>query len=219
AEAEQHAVRLLTAAAGRMGDALRGMDDALSRCSSRMGDAFGGGSVMTDMRERGALQRAEAAVREARGLVAQAGRVTPHVACETLPPVAVVDPDGGGALLAAAGGGVVLFDSASTDAAFRNEVGRSRASVERCAAAVGGMLRETRARHRRLTRRLGAQGVRLESTRTALQREREKVFERIAGGGRQQNGDAEGAAAAEEEEAAASGDNAEPVEREAPVDQ
>ncbi|KAK2020389.1 hypothetical protein LX32DRAFT_510436, partial [Colletotrichum zoysiae] len=148
---------------------------------------FGGGSVMTDMRERGALQRAEAAVREALGLVAQAARATPHVACEALPPVALVDPDGGGA---------VLFNSASTDAAFRGEVGRSRASVERCAAAVGGALRETRARHRRLTGRLGAQGVRLESTRTALQREREKVFERIADGGRQQNGDAEGAAAA-----------------------
>jgi len=31
-------------------------------------------------------------------------------------------------------------------------------------------------------RRLRAQGARLESTRTALQREREKVFDRIAGG-------------------------------------
>ncbi|KAK2060719.1 hypothetical protein LY76DRAFT_470656, partial [Colletotrichum caudatum] len=173
------------------------MDDALSRSSRTDGALFGGGSVMADMRERGALQRAEAAVREARGLVARAGLATPHVDGGALPPVAVVDPDGGGALLAAAGGGVVLFDSAPTDAAFRAEVGRSRASVERCAAAVGAMLREARARRRRLTRRLGAQGVRLESTRTALQREREKVFERIAGGGRrQQGGDAEGASAA-----------------------
>ncbi|KAK1962429.1 hypothetical protein LY78DRAFT_643101 [Colletotrichum sublineola] len=180
AEAEQHAIRLLTAAAGRMGDALRGMDDALSH--SRM-DMFGGGGTMTDMMERSALQRAEAAVQEARGLVAQAGRMTPHVG-GPLPPVAI---NHGGLV------GDVLFDNVFTDMAFHDEIKKSRLSVERCAAALGGILRETRARHQELTWRLKAQGPRLESTRTALQKEREKVFERIAGEG---HVDAQGTAAA-----------------------
>ncbi|KAK1995356.1 hypothetical protein LX36DRAFT_553590, partial [Colletotrichum falcatum] len=172
AEAEQHAIRLLAAAAGLMGDALRGMDDALSR--SRM-DAFGVGGAMADAAERGALQRAEAAVREALALVAQAGRATPHVGAGLLPPVVIA---GGGGLADAD----VLFDNVFTDVAFHDEIKKSRLSVERCATALGGVLRDTRARHRELTRRLGAQGARLESTRTALQKEREKVFERIAGG-------------------------------------
>ncbi|KAK1974418.1 hypothetical protein LZ30DRAFT_608046 [Colletotrichum cereale] len=183
AEAEQHAVRLLTAAAGRVGEALRGMDDALGH--SRV-DMFGGGTV-SDVMERSALQRAEADVQEARALVAQARLLTPHVG--ELPPVAI---DHGNGVV-----GDVLFDNVFTDAAFHDEVRRSRRSVERCAAALARFLRETRARHQELTWRLRARGARLESTRTALQREREKLFEQIAGGHVEVDGSVAAAKAAE----------------------
>ncbi|TKW55175.1 hypothetical protein CTA1_11973 [Colletotrichum tanaceti] len=168
AEAEQHAVRLLTDAARRMADSLRGMDDALSH--SRM-DMFGGGT-MSDMMERSALQRAESAAQEARMLVMQAQRMTPHVG--DLPAVSINH----GSLMSD-----VLFDNIFTDMAFHDEIKRSRASVDRCAQVLGRFLQETRARHQELTWQLKSLGERLESTRAALQKERERLFEQIAGGG------------------------------------
>ncbi|GJC90753.1 hypothetical protein ColLi_13591 [Colletotrichum liriopes] len=166
AEAEQHAIRLLTDAMRRMGDSLRGMDDALSH--SRM-DMFGGGT-MSDMMERSALQRAESAAQEARMLVMQAQRMTPHVG--DLPPISINH----GNLM-----GDVLFDNIFSDMAFHDEIKRSRASVERCTQVLSRFLQETRGRHQELTWQLKSQGGRLESTRTALQKERERLFEQIAG--------------------------------------
>ncbi|GKT41045.1 uncharacterized protein ColSpa_01226 [Colletotrichum spaethianum] len=166
-EAEQHAIRLLTDAMRRMGDALRNMDDALSH--SRM-DMFGGGT-MTDMMERSALQRAESAAQEARMLVLQAQRMTPYIG--DLPPISINH----GSLM-----GDVLFDNIFTDMAFHDEIKKSRVSVERCAQVLGRFLQETRGRHQELTWQLKSRGASLESTRTALQKERERLFEQIAGG-------------------------------------
>ncbi|KXH68413.1 hypothetical protein CSAL01_00286 [Colletotrichum salicis] len=166
-EAEQHAIRLLTDAMKRMGDSLRHMDDALSH--SRM-DMFGGGT-MTDMMERSALQRAESAAQEARMLVMQAQRMTPYIG--DLPPININH----GNLM-----GEVLFDNIFSDMAFHDEIKKSRMSIEKCAQVLSRYLHETRDRHMYLSREQKVRGERLESTRTALQKERERLFEQIAGG-------------------------------------
>ncbi|TDZ29853.1 hypothetical protein C8035_v004041 [Colletotrichum spinosum] len=168
AEAEQHAVRLLTEAARRMGHALAHIDDALAH--SRM-DMFGGGS-MSDMMERSALHRGEMATQEARMLVVQARRMTPFVG--ELPAVNINH----GSLM-----GDVLFDNIFSDMAFHDEIKRSRVSVERSTHVLSRFLRETRDRHAALSRELTDRETRLEETRVALQKERERLFERVAGQG------------------------------------
>ncbi|OLN86940.1 hypothetical protein CCHL11_04588 [Colletotrichum chlorophyti] len=175
AEAEQHAIRLLTEAMKRMGDSLRNMDDALSH--SRM-DMFGGGT-MSDMMERSALQRAESAAQEARMLVMQAQRMTPFVG--DLPPININH----GNLMSD-----VLFDNIFTDMAFHDEIKKSRLSVERCTKVLSRFLHETRDRHAQISHELKGRQAELEETRSALQKEREKLFEKIAGG----NADFKGAA-------------------------
>ncbi|KAF9874915.1 hypothetical protein CkaCkLH20_07609 [Colletotrichum karsti] len=166
AEAESHAVRLLTDAMKRMGDALRSIDDALSH--SRM-DMFGGGT-MSDMMERSALQRAESAAQEARMLVMQAQRMTPYIG--DLPSVSINH----GNLM-----GDVLFDNIFSDMAFHDEIKKSRTSVERCTQALSRLLHETRDRHASLMRAGKEKERRLDETREALQKERERLFELIAG--------------------------------------
>uniref|UniRef100_L2FMJ6 Uncharacterized protein n=1 Tax=Colletotrichum fructicola (strain Nara gc5) TaxID=1213859 RepID=L2FMJ6_COLFN len=166
AEAEQHAIKLLMDAMKRMGDALRNIDDALSH--SRM-DMFGGGT-MSDMMERSALQRAESATQEAKMLVMQAQRMTPYIG--DLPPVNINH----GNLM-----GDVLFDNIFTDMAFHDEIKKSRMSVERCTQALSRFLHETRDRHERLMRDGRERERRLDETREALQKERERLFEIIAG--------------------------------------
>ncbi|OHF01732.1 hypothetical protein CORC01_02923 [Colletotrichum orchidophilum] len=166
-EAEAHAIRLLTDAMKRMGDSLRHMDDALSH--SRM-DMFGGGT-MSDMMERSALQRAESATQEARMLVMQAQRMTPYIG--DLPPININH----GNLM-----GDVLFDNIYSDMAFHDEINKSRMSIEKCAHVLSRYLHETRDRRMYLSREQKVRGERLESTRTALQKERERLFEQIAGG-------------------------------------
>ncbi|KAH0429078.1 hypothetical protein CcaCcLH18_08705 [Colletotrichum camelliae] len=181
AEAEQHAIKLLMDAMKRMGDALRNMDDALSH--SRM-DMFGGGT-MTDMMERSALQRAESATQEARMLVMQAQRMTPYIG--DLPPFNINH----GNLM-----GDVLFDNIFTDMAFHDEIKKSRMSVERCTQALSRFLHETRDRHERLMRDGRERERRLDETREALQKERERLFEMIAGNAAEGKGSYGGIAAA-----------------------
>ncbi|WYZ38467.1 hypothetical protein EsH8_III_000381 [Colletotrichum jinshuiense] len=168
AEAEQHAARLLSEAMRRMGDALRHTDDALGR--PRM-DMFGGGGTMTDMMEHGGLQRAEAAAEEARVLVAQARRMTPYIVGD-LPPVSISH----GSLV-----GDVLFDNIFTDRAFHDEIQKSRMSIDHCARVLSRFLHETKERHAQLARELRGRQDKLEDTRWALQKERERLFEQIAG--------------------------------------
>ncbi|KAF6828747.1 hypothetical protein CMUS01_08456 [Colletotrichum musicola] len=180
AEAEQHAVKLLTDAMARMGESLKNIDDALSH--SRM-DMFGGGT-MSDMMERSALQRAESAAQEARMFVVRAQRMTPFVG--DLPPVNINH----GNLMSD-----VLFDNIFTDMAFHDEIKKSRASVERAAQALSVMLHETRDRHARLAKEMRGREGQLEKARAALQKERERLFEKVAGAGNAKGGPVEIAAA------------------------
>lgn len=78
--------------------------------------------------------------------------------------------------------GDVLFDNIFSDMAFHDEIKKSRMSIEKCAQVLSRYLHETRDRHMYLSREQKVRGERLESTRTALQKERERLFEQIAGG-------------------------------------
>ncbi|KAE8233664.1 hypothetical protein CF326_g1296 [Tilletia indica] len=167
AEAEQHACRLLMQAKRQMAISLGQMEEALG--ASRM-DMFGGGTF-SDMMERSALQRAETASSEARILVMQAQRMTPHIGDL---PIAKINH---GSLM-----GDVFFDNIFTDMAFHDKIKESRQSVRRSDLALTQILEATKSRHADLTQQLEGREVTLESTRKALQQERERVFEQVNGG-------------------------------------
>ncbi|KAK3370687.1 hypothetical protein B0H63DRAFT_319562 [Podospora didyma] len=167
AEAEFHAVRLLGEGQERMRSALAAMDEALSH--SRR-DMFGGGS-MSDMMERNALHRAEMDVAGARMANIQAQRMSPQVGM--LPNVEISQ----GSLMSD-----VLFDNIFTDMAFHDRIKASREQVERAARAMDELAAGAMARHRELHHEFEMREAELQSARAALQKARERAFERVERG-------------------------------------
>lgn len=162
AESEGQAVRILMEAQAAMRSAYSSMQEAL-RYSTR--DMFGGGTL-SDMMERNALSQAEFKTSSARMLVQQAQRFSPMV--RHLPPVNIAQ----GSLISD-----VFFDNIFTDMAFHEKIKASAAEVERCAYALDFDLGEARNRHRALLMDLHDKARKLEESRLALQKARERAFE------------------------------------------
>ncbi|KAG7139855.1 hypothetical protein HYQ45_003294 [Verticillium longisporum] len=166
-EAEQHVIQLLSQGMQKLKYALEKMESALSH--SRM-DMFGGGS-MADAMERSSLRKAEQAVAEARMQVLRAQRMSPFVG--DLPDVDIAQ----GNIISD-----VVFDNIFTDMQFHDKIKASRESVRKCATVMNQLGSDAKGRLNALEDELREKEGVLESTRLALQKEREAVFERVLGG-------------------------------------
>lgn len=165
AEAEAQVVKILMRAQERLAGAMMSMEDALH--ASRR-DIFGGGTF-ADMMERNALSTADNLVHQARMMVQQAQRVSPHV--QDLPRVQVSQ----GNLL-----GDVFFDNFFSDMAFHEKIQQSSLEVKRCARALNTDLGAAQQRHTTISRETDQKGVMVREARLQLQKAREAAFERTA---------------------------------------
>ncbi|KAH8676107.1 hypothetical protein BX600DRAFT_454336 [Xylariales sp. PMI_506] len=166
-EAETQALGQLQEAARNLGVGMMCVEEALSH--SRF-DMFGGGTL-ADMMERDALHRAEMAVMRAQQLVSQAQRYSPAV--QSLPPVAIAH----GSIISD-----VVFDNIFTDMAFHDKIKASREEMRRCVALMGAQVEACRARQREFGALERVQAENLEAARTALQKARQEIFERLGAG-------------------------------------
>ncbi|RYO97621.1 hypothetical protein DL765_011116 [Monosporascus sp. GIB2] len=167
-ECEQQAANLLNQATARLNSALSHIEDALDH--SRM-DMFGGGSL-SDFMERDALHNAESQVRQMEMLVMQAQRYSDGV--QTLPPVRVSQ----GNLM-----GDVLFDNIFSDMEFHGKIKASREEVRRCGSVLRGQVQAAQARVQECQAEMDRRSEVLSGARAALQKARERIFDRITGGG------------------------------------
>ncbi|RYP65723.1 hypothetical protein DL771_008168 [Monosporascus sp. 5C6A] len=167
-ECEQQAANLLTQATARLNSALSHIEDALNH--SRM-DMFGGGSL-SDFMERDALQKAESQVGQMEMLVMQAQRYSDSI--QTLPPVHISQ----GNLM-----GDVLFDNIFSDMEFHKKIKASREEVQRCGSVLRSQLQAAHARVQECQAEMNRLSEVLSRARAALQKARERIFDRITGGG------------------------------------
>lgn len=167
-ECEQQAANLLNQAAARLNSALSHIEDALDH--SRM-DMFGGGSF-SDFMERDALHNAESQVKQMEMLVMQAQRYSDSV--QTLPPVHISQ----GSLI-----GDVLFDNIFSDMEFHDKIKASREELRRCRSVLRSQVQAARARVQECQAEMDRLSEVLSGARAALQKARERIFDRITGGG------------------------------------
>jgi ribosomal protein L17 len=165
AEGEAVAVRLLGDAQRRMRGALASMDEALS--ASRF-DMFSSGAF-ADVMERNALHRAQTEVMAARMSVIQAQRMSPLVG--DMPHVDIEE----GHLIRD-----VFFDNIFTDMAFHEEIKASEARVAHAAQYLDGMVAAAKQRQADLDGLMMMKEADLQKARAALQKEREKAFEKVS---------------------------------------
>lgn len=165
AESEGQVVSIMFKAQKQLNAALMSMDDALH--ASRA-DMFGGGTF-ADMMERNALSNAEMHVNQARELVGQARRISPHV--HDLPPVTIKQ----GNLL-----GDVFFDNVFSDMAFHEKIHQSNLEVNKCAQALSTDLSAAQLRHSQSSRETDRKGAAVQEARLQLQKAREAAFESIS---------------------------------------
>lgn len=165
AEAEKMAVQMLGNAQRRMRAAMASMDEALS--ASRY-DMFSN-NTFADMMERNALHCAESEAMAARMSVMQAQRMSPLVG--DLPHVEINQ----GHLIRD-----VFFDNIFTDMVFHEEIRASAARVAQVAAYLDQMAAAAQARHVELDEVMRRNERELQEVRVELQKERERVFERVA---------------------------------------
>ncbi len=164
-ETEHHTVLLLNQGQTHMRSAVGAMDEALRHSRN---DIWGGGTL-TDMIERNALHRAEMQASQARLVVMQAQRMNPLAG--SLPEVSIDQ----GNLMAD-----VFFDNIFTDLAFHDKIKASSAQVQQVAAVMDSLLAAAQARHQQLEAELRTRDKELQDARFALQKERERAFERVA---------------------------------------
>ncbi|RYP71268.1 hypothetical protein DL770_008152 [Monosporascus sp. CRB-9-2] len=167
-ECEQQAANLLNQAMARLGSALSHIEDALDH--SRM-DMFGGGSF-SDFMERDALHNAESQVKQMEMLFMQAQRYSDSV--QTLPPVRISQ----GNLI-----GDVLFDNIFSDMEFHEKIKASREEVRRCGSVLRSQVQAAHARVQECQAEMDRLSEVLGGARAALQKARERIFDRITGGG------------------------------------
>lgn len=167
-EAQQQAANLLNQATVRLKAALSHIEDALDH--SRM-DMFGGGS-MSDFLERDALHNAESQVQQMQMLVMQAQRYADQV--RNLPAVRISQ----GSLV-----GDVLFDNIFSDMEFHDKIKTSREEVRRCGAALAAQVQQAGARVQQCEVEMARLSEQRSSARGALQKARERIFERLGNGG------------------------------------
>jgi len=168
AETEAQALRILEQAALQIRSALTAMQEALE-CSRA--DMWGVGGSIADMMERNALHKAEMEVSMARTSVMHAQRVDPAI--KDLPPAKIHQ----GNLMSD-----VLFDNIFTDAAFHDKIKMSNADVQRCAQVLHQETVAAKARHDGLSSVMAEKEKLLGAARMALQKSRERAFERVLTG-------------------------------------
>jgi hypothetical protein len=165
AEAESQVVQMLTSAATSMRISLRAMDDSLS--ASRM-DIFGAGS-WADMMERDALAVAERNVYDAKMMVMQAQRFSPHVG--NFPRVNFVQQS----FL-----GDVVFDNIFSDLAMHDKLKEGAMGFQKVSAWVQEQLKQAQGRRDIAIQDLKQRESELNDARKDLQKFRESVFEMVA---------------------------------------
>ncbi|KAK1753574.1 hypothetical protein QBC47DRAFT_386762 [Echria macrotheca] len=165
AEAEAVAVRLLGEAQRKMRGALASMDEALS--ASRF-DMFSSGAF-ADVMERNALHRAQNEVMAARMSAMQAQRMSPLVG--DMPHVDIEQ----GHLMSD-----VFFDNIFTDMAFHEKIKDSEARVAQAARYLDGMAAAAKQRQNEMDGLMRMKETDLQKARAALQKEREKAFEKVS---------------------------------------
>ncbi|RYP08644.1 hypothetical protein DL764_001772 [Monosporascus ibericus] len=163
-ECEQQAANLLNQATARLNSALSHIEDALGH--SRM-DMFGGGSF-SDFMERDALHNAESQVRQMEMLVMQAQRYSDSV--QSLPPIHVSQ----GNLI-----GDVLFDNIFSDMEFHEKIKASREEIRRCGSVLRSEVQAAHARVQECQAEMDRLSEVLSGARAALQKARERIFDRI----------------------------------------
>lgn len=167
-ESQQQAMNLLNQATVRLKSALSYIEEALDH--SRM-DMFGGGSI-TDLMERDALHKAGSQVQQMQMLVMQAQRYSSEIqdlAAPHIPQGSLVSD--------------VFFDNIFSDMAFHEQIKESREKVRECGAALAARVQAASARVHDCEAEMARLSEQRNSARVALQKARERIFERSSNDG------------------------------------
>ncbi|KEY63972.1 hypothetical protein S7711_08697 [Stachybotrys chartarum IBT 7711] len=166
-EAEAYAINLLQSAFALLKQSRDHMEEALMH--SRR-DMFGGGA-MTDMMERNAVSQAERCVKEAQMAVLRASHSTPHV--KELPQITFAQ----GSMF-----GDVMFDNIFSDFDFHQKLKVSLEDLLKLVQGLNGQLVSAQERQQILGLELQHREQELQTSRSELQKFRERAFEQVASG-------------------------------------